>query len=933
MYRWYRNAKVCFVYLADVEYSQRWKSSFRKSKWFTRGWTLQELLAPTQVEFYSKEGIYLGSKRSLEETIHEITGVDIDALRGQTLSGFSKQTRLLWAKERQTKREEDAAYSLFGIFGVYMPIIYGEGRASALRRLEDEINKRSPTLRVVNEGATSQQQRQAEDIRERRRDILRKSLEFTEMHARQAAIKTAHLRTCEWLLDQPEFADWVDAAKFHAHNGFLWIKAKPGAGKSTLMKFTFDRIRTTMMDCHVIGFFFNARGHSSEASSTLGAYRALLWQILNCLPEARANEVLDTVSPVMVDVDSRTLEYPWDICALQKLLFVATSNLTQPMYYFIDALDECDEQQIREMVEFLEHLCSQTARSGGSLRICLSSRHYPHVTIQREISLNLDGHHGHNRDIAVYIKSALKVDLDAEKLCAAIQARSSGVFMWVALVVAILNREYDHGRVHHLLECVERIPSGLHELFHDILTRDTDNRDETLRCIRWVLLSHRPLSPYELYRAILTGSKFDVSLAEDEHVRRFVLSCSKGLVEITQNQGSMGPKVQFIHESVREYLAEAAALRPIWPSIEEDNFEGYSHELLKISCLSYINGITDKETNLYDHIDHIEPQTGSTLHPLSCYALQSILYHAESAGRRGIPQQQFLLDFPLAKWIRHHRHCISHPFQPDTSLTYILAVWNLPTLIKMYPPSYACFSKGSCRDASCPMLVALRNRNIAAVKAFVAVHATYLEPGCALRQDCEQYTMRKSLDSPKEPPQIQSSASSTMWFDSRLNSDLHTIVEYGNGIVLRLALYAMRNGLYSLSGNTTCDTHKNTPLMLATTLSQPQILRILLESNEVDVNACDKMGWTALMWAAWRGDYEKVRDIIDYGFANPFIQDRYGRTARSLAQGSGYNNVVQLLVAAETTARASASAAERRKNLQKRAQRGPCEVIEISDED
>jgi hypothetical protein len=229
----------------------------------------------------------------------------------------------------------------------------------------------------------------------------------------------------------------------------------------------------------------------------------------------------------MVDVESRTLRYPWDLCALHKLLFVATSSLTQPMYCFIDALDECDEQQIREMVEFLEHLGSQTARSGRSLRICLSSRHYPHVTIRRGISLNLDGHHGHNRDIAVYIKSALKVDLDAEKLRAAIQTRSSGVFIWVVLFVAILNREYDHGRVHHLLECVERIPSGLHELFHDILTRDTDNRDETLRCIRWVLFSHRPLSPYKLYRAILTGSKFEISLAEDEHVPKDLWKSSK----------------------------------------------------------------------------------------------------------------------------------------------------------------------------------------------------------------------------------------------------------------------------------------------------------------------------------------------------------------------------------------------------------------------
>jgi hypothetical protein len=635
----------------------------------------------------------------------------------------------------------------------------------------------------------------------------------------------------------------------------------------------------------------------------------------------------------MVDVESRTLRYPWDLCALHKLLFVATSSLTQPMYCFIDALDECDEQQIREMVEFLEHLGSQTARSGRSLRICLSSRHYPHVTIRRGISLNLDGQHGHNRDIAVYIKSALKVDLDAEKLRATIQARSSGVFMWVVLVVAIVNREYDHGRVHHLLECVERIPSSLHELFHDILTRDTDNRDETLRCIRWVLFSHRSLSPSELYCAILTRSEFDVSLAEDEHIRRFILSCSKGLVEIIENQGSMGPRVQLIHESVRDYVAEAAALRPVWPSIEEDNFEGCSHELLKRSCLSYINDITDRDTNVFDRIDRIGPQAVPAFHPLSFYALESILHHAERAGRMGIPQQQFLLGFPLAEWIRHHHHCISQKFQPDTSLTYILAAWNLPALIKMYPPSYACFRKESCRDSSSPMIVALLNRNIAAVKAFVAVHATHLEPGCVLRQDCEQHTMRKSLDSPKEPPQIQSSASSTMWSDLRLNSDLHAIVMSRNGIVLRLALHAIKNGLSSLSANTICDRFQDTPLTLATTLSQPQILRILLESDEVDVDACDGAGRTALMLAARRGEYEKVRDIIDYGFANPFIQDRCGRTARTLAERGGYDNVVQLLVAAETTARASASAAERRRNLQKLAQGGACEVIEISDED
>lgn len=231
------------------------------------------------------------------------------------------------------------------------------------------------------------------------------------------------------------------------------------------------------------------------------------------------------------------------------------------------------------------------------------------------------------------------------------------------------------------------------------------------------------------------------------------------------------------------------------------------------------------------------------------------------------------------------------------------------------------------------MVVALLKHNIEAVEAFVAVYATYLEPGCALRRDCEQYTMRKSLSNPKKLPQIRSSASSASRFHSRSDSDLHTIVKSDDGIVLRLALHAIKNGLSSLSANTICDTHKYTPLMRATILYRPQILRILLESDEVDVDACDRAGRTALMLAARRGEYEKVRDIIDYGFANPFIQDRCGRTARTLAERGGYDNVVQLLVAAETTARASASAAERRRNLQKLAQGGACEVVEISDED
>ena len=153
MYHWYCNAAKCYVFLSDVSSSTfnpndkfsrlPCESAFRNSKWFTRGWTLQELLAPCSVEFFSKEGKRLGDKGSLQQEIHEITGISLSVLQGAPLSQFGVDERLSWAENRQTMREEDKAYSLLGIFDVYMPLIYGEGRDNAFIRLREEIDKPS----------------------------------------------------------------------------------------------------------------------------------------------------------------------------------------------------------------------------------------------------------------------------------------------------------------------------------------------------------------------------------------------------------------------------------------------------------------------------------------------------------------------------------------------------------------------------------------------------------------------------------------------------------------------------------------------------------------------------------------------------------------------------------------------------------------------
>jgi Heterokaryon incompatibility protein (HET) len=149
MFRWYKNAARCYAFLSDVStpmadaqlHESTWEASFRKSRWFTRGWTLQELLAPASIDFFSLERQRLGDKDSLERQIHEITRIPVTALRGNPLDEVSVPERMAWMAGRQTMQEEDMAYSLIGIFGVSMEFRYGEGIERAVERLQEEMEK------------------------------------------------------------------------------------------------------------------------------------------------------------------------------------------------------------------------------------------------------------------------------------------------------------------------------------------------------------------------------------------------------------------------------------------------------------------------------------------------------------------------------------------------------------------------------------------------------------------------------------------------------------------------------------------------------------------------------------------------------------------------------------------------------------------------
>lgn len=150
MSRWYRAATVCYAYLSDVDDI----SGLHQSRYFTRGWTLQELIAPSEVLFYSARWRLIGGKVDLSSRLSEITDIERDVLATGNFDHINIATRMSWAGKRKTTRIEDIAYSLMGIFDVNMPLLYGEGK-KAFTRLQEEIMKVSDDATLFAWGLAS----------------------------------------------------------------------------------------------------------------------------------------------------------------------------------------------------------------------------------------------------------------------------------------------------------------------------------------------------------------------------------------------------------------------------------------------------------------------------------------------------------------------------------------------------------------------------------------------------------------------------------------------------------------------------------------------------------------------------------------------------------------------------------------------------------
>jgi ankyrin repeat protein len=490
---------------------------------------------------------------------------------------------------------------------------------------------------------------------------LMEALKFDQMDTHLQTISTAHAKTCQWLFAREEYKTWRDPGALRIHNGFFWIKGKPGAGKSTLMKSALRYGEKAHEDIK-ISFFFNARGVELERSLE-GMYRSLLYQLLEQLPH------LSAALPKRREHANRQA---WYIEVLREMFEAAILALgTAQVTCYVDALDECDDSEARAMVEAFEVFGTSAVEAQIGFRVLLSSRRYPHITIENCQELDLAGQEGHEADIADYVRCKLKIGKSkiASEIRTAIQTRASGVFLWVVLVIRILNECDARGKTHLLKRRLETIPDGLSELFDEILQRDTHGSDEVLLIFQWILFAWWPLTPEELYFAITTNSSDD-NIGEwnrneitTDDMERYLLDASKGLAEMTKGDFDGIPRVQFIHESVKEYLL-STGLETLQPNVCDDLIAS-SHDRLGKCCRHYMeksaaaltlsdaDGMKIHMRGIYPSMKTLRDWDAAT-HPFLCYALHGIIYHANLAHLSDARHDAFTEQFPHTLWRKYY---------------------------------------------------------------------------------------------------------------------------------------------------------------------------------------------------------------------------------------------------------------------------------------
>ncbi|KAF3343895.1 hypothetical protein VD0002_g3749 [Verticillium dahliae] len=493
-------------------------------------------------------------------------------------------------------------------------------------------------------------------------DACMSTLFFPEMNARGADVETAAAGTCRWILEHPTYLQW------HANGqGLLWVKGKPGCGKSTLMK----HVIKNSSDVHPDGatlkicFYFHGRGTDLQRSP-LGLFRALVHQIGQAYPRA-VSSIVNHYKKM-----DESLAGPWSWRPQDLEDFFVSDVLPallrrSGLCIFIDALDECGEKEARRLVQFFTRIYDTSASSSYRVSICFSCRHYPIIAPDNCEQVVVES--ANDKDIARYIDQELTRVVtspeDLEALRQKVEEQARQVFLWVVLVIPQVVWKYNEGStVEEIVDYIDKIPPQLHNLYANLITELKEKSAlKSKQLFQWICFGTENL-PVDRLRDALNFdgeagiqrgayenwlSASDTIRSNDQMVKKLRV-LSAGLAEISNGV------VQLVHQTVQDFLFEKGfAMLDGVEALSLTEITGASHHRLAKSCLLYFASIEkgirgelssfDARRANHDKVRLYELTEKSYYdHPFLAYSVRYLFTHCASADEAGL-SQGFINDF------------------------------------------------------------------------------------------------------------------------------------------------------------------------------------------------------------------------------------------------------------------------------------------------
>jgi ankyrin repeat protein len=672
-------------------------------------------------------------------------------------------------------------------------------------------------------------------------------------------------KTCEWLSKHPNYLEW-----FNRRHGLLWIKGKPGAGKSTLVRHVLATDERASHKIVFASFFFHARG-SVLQKSPLGLFRSLLHQILQQVPELllKFSSIFQKRCETQGKIGEKWHWHERDLEDFFKI-HVAGAAKTYKMRIYVDALDECGKAAASNLVGFFTRLMKEVAFTNASLSICFSCRHYPDVALGNGLEVCIEDEN--HDDIQLYIQNTIENAVQdketAEVIRDEVVRRSSGNFQWTVLV---LPEVVDLDRNGYPLETIKRriqaIPSELEELYQELLKGILDeDLPHSLRLMQWICFALRPLSLEELRFATIVDANTpyqsisDCQNAEecgyaktDEQMKKRIRHLSRGLAEAKQHENIW--IAQFVHQSVKDYLIQSGL--QILDKHLSENAVGRAHFQLSRSCIRYIA------------MKEISNQTrpyGQNLKldfPLLQYAITSWVSHAKEVEKKNMCQEDLLAFFyPASKllqlWIHIYqeieRSSVECPFS-SAMLLHVASGYCLPSVVSAILNLDNVEADLKDAEDRTPLSWAAAYGHETIVKLLIE------------RDDVD---INSKIDNGQTP--------------------LSLAAEYEHETIVKMLIERDDVDMNS----------KNydgwTSLSLAAAFGHETIVKLLIERDDVETDSKDRYGQTPLSWAAGHGHETIVKLLIERDDVETDSKDRYGQTPLSWAAGHGHETIVKLLI-------------------------------------